>query len=61
MRERRRLTLPTVPDPAEWAYLDFAFPMTGAEWAQMMAVLAAMKPGIVRPDEAPGGEGGGNR
>jgi hypothetical protein len=37
--------------PGEWALVQAAFPMTDAAWKQMIAVLEAMKPGLVTPDE----------
>ena len=33
-----------------WPSLRADFPMTESAWAQMMAVLEVMKPGLVRPD-----------
>ena len=36
--------------PTGWALVQAPFPMTGAEWDQMIAVLNAMKPGLVTPD-----------
>jgi hypothetical protein len=37
--------------PGEWALVQAAFPMTDAAWKQMIAVLEAMKPGLVASDE----------
>ena len=37
--------------PTEWALLQASFPMTEREWDQMLAVLQAMKLGLVRPDD----------
>jgi hypothetical protein len=39
------LTLPLHPNV--YAELRYAHPMTADEWEQMMAVLSAMKPGVV--------------
>lgn len=36
-----------------WAKLEAPFPMSEDDWNQMMAVLAAMKPGLVSPREKP--------
>jgi len=48
-RQRRVLQLP-LGDGA-WAVLDAVWPMTEEDWRLMMAVLAAMKPGLVwEPD-----------
>jgi hypothetical protein len=37
--------------PGEWALVQAAFPLTEAAWTQMIAVLEAMKPGLVVADE----------
>lgn len=47
----QRLTLPTTTNPDEWAYLDVPLPLTEAEWRQMLAVMEAMKPGLVWESE----------
>jgi len=36
--------------PSEWALVQAPFPMTESAWTQMLAVLAAMKPGLVQDD-----------
>jgi hypothetical protein len=33
--------------PGEWALVQAAFPLSEAAWTQMIAVLEAMKPGLV--------------
>jgi hypothetical protein len=38
--------------PGEWATLHGAFPISESQWRQMLAVLEAMKPGLVASDEA---------
>ncbi len=35
----------------EWADIDAPWPLTPAEWSQLMALLEAMKPGLVVPDD----------
>ncbi|MDQ3692285.1 MAG: hypothetical protein M3464_01475 [Chloroflexota bacterium] len=37
----------------EWATLHASFPMTEGAWAQMLAVLTAMKPALVAPADRP--------
>jgi hypothetical protein len=46
LRQKLRLPLQSGQD----AVLYVTLPMSGADWDQMMAVLGAMKPGIVRGD-----------
>lgn len=38
---------------SEWATLQAAFPITEAAWKQMIAVLNAMKPALVAPNNGP--------
>jgi hypothetical protein len=50
MREPRTIPIPLSID--EWATLQAAFPLTEAQWTQMLAVLQAMKPALVAAPEA---------
>lgn len=34
----------------EWAYLTAAFPISEQQWQRMLAVLEAMKPGLIEDD-----------
>ena len=45
MSEQHVVTLAL--SPRRWALLQAAFPLTEDEWAQMMRVLEAMRPGLV--------------
>jgi hypothetical protein len=45
---RRVVQLPY--SATDWAVLQAPFPVTGDEWDQMIAVLQAMKPGLVKRD-----------
>lgn len=49
--EQRAVAIPL--SPTEWVTLYASFPLTDASWNQMIAVLEAMKPGLVAPPEAP--------
>jgi hypothetical protein len=40
--------------PGKWASLNADFPLSEREWNAMMAMLAAMKPGLVADDQDPG-------
>jgi hypothetical protein len=46
VQEARRTVALPIGD--EWATLEGAFPINEAEWEQMLAMLKAMKPGLVR-------------
>lgn len=48
MGDRMKLRLPIRPD--EDAVLFVTVPMTSGDWSQMMGVLEAMKPGIVKDE-----------
>lgn len=48
-RERTQRTIQVPYSPTEWALIQASFPMTDAEWDQMLAVLQAMKLGLVAP------------
>lgn len=48
-RETRTVQVPY--SPSEWALVQAPFPMTEAAWNQMIAVLTAMKPGLVSPED----------
>lgn len=50
-RETRTVTLPLLNDG--WAVLEYRYPLTEADWASMMAVLAAMKPSLVAAKDSP--------
>ena len=45
--ERKTRTVQVPYSPSEWALVQAPFPMTEAAWDQMIAVLNAMKPGLV--------------
>lgn len=45
----RAVVLP-IPD-AEWPVLQFHSPMAETEWQRLMALLEAMRPGLVAPAE----------
>lgn len=47
--KQRLVTLPF--SLTGWAWLQADFPLSEEEWDQMMAVLIAMKPGLVAPTE----------
>jgi hypothetical protein len=47
VREQR--TVQVTYSPTEWALLQAAFPMSEEDWESMLAVLAAMKRGLVTP------------
>jgi hypothetical protein len=49
--ERKPRTVQVPYSPSEWALVQARFPMTEAAWDQMIAVLNAMKPGLVAPPE----------
>lgn len=48
-RVRRPILLPL--SVSEWATLDMPTPLRPSEWSQLMAVLEAMRPAIVTPEE----------
>jgi len=48
--QRKTRTIQVPYAPAAWALLEASFPMTEAEWTQMLAVLQAMKVGLVQGD-----------
>ena len=48
-QDRQELRIPIRPHVDAVLYVPF--PMTSADWDQFMAVLAAMKPGLVRDEE----------
>ena len=48
-RVRQELRIPIRPHVD--AVLSVPFPMTEADWEQFLAVLAAMKPGLVPPED----------
>jgi len=50
LRELRVLTIPLCGN--EWAAIRVPFPMTEAQWDQMLALLTLMKKGIVAEDVA---------
>ena len=52
-----RLVIPIAPHTQ--AVLDVPFPLSEANWDQLMAVLAAMKPGLVTTASLPKPAGGG--
>jgi hypothetical protein len=43
----REIVIPLPPPGGPWATLTLRVPMTEAEWDRLMAVLAAMRPGLV--------------
>lgn len=45
----RAITLPLSLDT--WIRLEGRFPVTDAEWAQLLATLDAMRPALVQPAE----------
>jgi hypothetical protein len=47
----RQLIIPIRPGVA--AEMTVPFPMTPADWDQMLAVLGAMKPGLVKDEDLP--------
>jgi hypothetical protein len=49
-RERITRTVQVPYSPTGWALVQASFPMTEREWDQMLAVLQAMKLGLVSPD-----------
>jgi hypothetical protein len=49
--QRAQRTVQVPYSPGEWALLQAAFPMSSAAWDQMIAVLNAMKPGLVAAEE----------
>jgi hypothetical protein len=40
--------------PGKWASLNADFPLSEADWSAMLAMLAAMKPGLVVGDSPSG-------
>lgn len=48
--QRTKRTIQVPYAPSAWALLEASFPMTEAEWEQMLAVLHAMKVGLVARD-----------
>jgi hypothetical protein len=49
---RNQRTIQVPYSPTEWALVQASFPMTETEWQQMIAVLEAMKLGLVAPPES---------
>lgn len=47
--ERYTILIPLAPDERP-AMLTAAFPLSADEWQHMIAMLDAMKPGLVRPE-----------
>jgi hypothetical protein len=48
-RSNRQIQLPY--SPTAWAVLQASFPLTDDEWDQMLAVLTAMRPALVKQDD----------
>ena len=46
-RDQRILQIPLGGN--EWVAIQISTPITEAAWAQMLAVLEAMKPGLIEP------------
>jgi hypothetical protein len=51
-RQWHQIAIPLRAD--HWANLACFFPLTVAEWEQLMRVLAAMRPAVVADDDAEG-------
>ena len=49
---RTERTVHVTYSPTEWALLQARFPMTEEDWDAMIAVLGAMKRGLVQPKRA---------
>lgn len=47
-------TIPLALSLYRWATLVAPFPLTEAEWDQLLTILAAMRPGLVGPSKAEG-------
>lgn len=55
-RPRKELAIPVSLE--FWGMLQISYPMTQAEWDQMLRILEAFRPGIVEPPhDAEEGEG----
>jgi len=48
-RDKRIVSIPC--SPTEWVDLDAPWPLTPAEWNQLLVLLKAMRPGLVAPDD----------
>jgi hypothetical protein len=51
-RQQTTFTIPIVP--GKYAFFAVTWPMGPDDWAQIMRVLEAMKPGLVQEDTSPG-------
>lgn len=51
MTDRPTRTIQLPYSPTGWASLEAPFPLNDTDWERLLAVLTAMKPGLVAQDE----------